>query len=85
MAKRHRRFIDFGYVSLSSDNSATLANWLDLPTHVRTAILVYKEQSAPVFSKKVCYIWQCMCMYLFNSPPAYQLMFYGVQQWIIDY
>lgn len=55
VAKRHHQFIDFGYVSLSSDKTAALSTWLGLSTNGQTAILVFKEQNIPVFSvKKVC-------------------------------
>lgn len=54
VAKKHCQFIDFGYISHSGDNSATLSHWLGLPAHVRTAIVVFKEHNIPVVSIKVC-------------------------------
>ena len=51
-AKKHRRFIDFGYVSVSDDSNDALSSLLELSSH--TAILVFKEQSNPVFNMKVC-------------------------------
>ena len=43
-AKRHRQFIDFGYVSLSDDNSVALASWLGLSKYIQTAILLFKDR-----------------------------------------
>ena len=68
-AKRHRQFIDFGYVSLSDDNSVALASWLGLSKYIQTAILIFKEQNTPVFSVKVCsYCSGWIAMLVFDSP-----------------
>lgn len=82
-AKRHCQFIDFGYVSLSSDNSASLSHWLGLST-VRTAMFVYKEQRIPVVSVKVCG-YHIVTYMIFNSLVVYLLKLYGIQLGIIDY
>lgn len=53
VAKKHCRFIDFGYVSVSDDNGIILSSLFGI--YKQTAILVFKEQSnMPIVSVKVC-------------------------------